>query len=172
MSQSDFPPGLEETRSARDPSAPRATGGGASKKRAPRPSRDIKRKGMTPKLRAFLFQAQEGRCGCGCGAKIEANAIGEHFETVALGNKKRPDALFNRACAKLKTYGGTNGDKWRAVGGDIRDIKHTRKLEEKRTQHDVRNARGPKLRTKRKLQGAGFRKDVRRRMDGTTELVR
>lgn len=142
--------------------------------KAPRPARDIKRKGMTDKLRRFLTAAQmDGlgipRCGCGCGRKLEKSAIGEHFETVALGNKKRPDHLRNRACAKLKTYGGRDGEQWRAVGGDTRDIKHTRKLAEGRTQYDKRKRTGAKLKSNKKLEGAGFRKDIRRTMRGTVE---
>lgn len=145
-----------------------ATQGGA-KTRAPRPSRDVKRKGMTPKLRRFLVNAQMcplgiPRCGCGCRDKLEKDAIGEHWHTVALGNKKAPDCLVNKGHAKIKTYGGQDGDTWRAVGGDTRDIKHIRKLAEKRTQADKRAVNGPKLKSNAKLQSRGFDKSVTRPM--------
>lgn len=152
---------------------PGAPGKGRAKKRAPAPFRDVQRKGLTPKLARFLRNAQMDalgipRCGCGCGDKLERDAIGEHWHTVALGNKKRPDCLVNRGHAKIKTYGGQDGAVWRAVGGDTRDIKHTRKLAEGRTQHDRRLKYGAKLKGNRKLpKGPGFRKDIRRTMNGT-----
>jgi hypothetical protein len=74
----------------------------------------------------------------GCAEPI---AIFEHWHCVGLGNKDAPDCGLCTVHAKLKTYGSPG-----RVGGDIRDIKHIRKIEEKRTQADVRAERGPKIR--------------------------
>jgi len=139
---------------------------GRAPKRAPRPS--SQRKYLTPRERRWLWSQQDGKCGCGCKRKIDwKTAIGEHTTPVALGNNEKPDALYLEECAEAKTYGKPG-----RVGGDIRDIAHTRRIAEGRTQHDKRLKRGPLLRSNEKIVNRGFRKDVRRRMDGTTELVR
>lgn len=133
------------------------------------------RKYLTPKQRAAMCLAQRNLCGCGCGRALDTApraTIAEHTDPVALGNGAKPDHIRNRACARRKTYGGRDGEQWTPVGGDIRDIAHTKRIRDGRTQHDKRNANGPKLRSNRKLESAGFRKDVRRRMDGFVELVR
>ena len=133
----------------------------------PKGSLGAKRKGMTAKWRRWLAQQQENRCGCGCGDKLERDAIGEHTTPVALGNDKRPDALYNYDCAYAKTYGKPG-----RIGGDIRDIAHIKRLAEGRTQFDKRQRNGAKLKSNGRLQGRGFDTSLRRRMDGTVERGR
>lgn len=97
----------------------------------------------------------------------EPIAIYEHWETVALGNDGPPDCGVCTGHADMKTYGGAYGQQWRAVGGDIRDIKHTRKLAEGRTQADKRAKNGPKLKSNSKLRSRGFDKSLAKKLDGT-----
>lgn len=122
-----------------------------------------KRSTLTRKERHAMAARQGGLCftfGC-----VGKPAIAEHWATVALGNDQKPDCLLCRECARLKTYGSPG-----RVGGDIRDIKHVRKLEEKRTQHDQRLERGPKLKSNRRLESRGFNKALSKKMSG--EVVR
>lgn len=75
----------------------------------PEPDRStVERKPLTAKQRAELALAQGGRCGCGCGEKLDharEGTIDEHMNplgltgTNALSNRK----LFRLPCAKSKT---------------------------------------------------------------------
>lgn len=53
---------------------------------------------------ATLFLAQEGRCGCGCGERLEAGKVDEeHTRPVGLDGQAKPDSLWKRDCHKNKT---------------------------------------------------------------------
>jgi hypothetical protein len=122
-----------------------------------------KRSTLTRKERAEMSKRQGGLCfAWGCTGKPQ---IAEHWQPVALKNEAKPDCLLCADCARRKTYGSPG-----RVGGDIRDIKHIRKLEEKRTQADVRAERGPKLRSNSKLKSRGFDKSLSKKMNG--EVIR
>jgi hypothetical protein len=65
-----------------------------------------KRKPLTRVQFATLILAQEGRCGCGCGKKLQPDAIiDEHLVALdflgsnELGNR----SLWDRDCSKAKT---------------------------------------------------------------------
>ena len=97
------------------------------------------RKYLTPNEMRDMLERQGGLC-FSPDCMSEGPFIGEHWLPVALGNEAKPDCLLCVPCAKAKTYGSPG-----RVGGDIRDIKHIRKLEEKRTQADRRRVNGAKL---------------------------
>lgn len=128
----------------------------------------MKRKRITEPRRRAATAAQkreiEARQGglCFVWGCVEPIAIFEHWHCVGLGNQNPPDCGLCKVHAKLKTYGSPG-----RVGGDIRDIKHIRKLEEKRTQADRRAERGPKLKSNAKLKSRGFDKTLSKHMDGT-----
>ena len=74
------------------------------------------RKPLTRAQFAFLLIQQEGRCGCGCGVKLDPmgeGVIDEHViprELSEPGSQGERDALSNRRlfrkpCAKAKTTG-------------------------------------------------------------------
>lgn len=99
--------------------------------------------------------AQGGKCGCGCGAKLDVYAIGEHFIPVAMGNEEKPDGLWNRKCADEKTNGFL---------GDKHKIAKVKRISEGRTQYDKRKANGSKLKGRgfqgwRTFDGSIVRKD-------------
>jgi len=105
-----------------------------------------------------ITQRQDGECFLeNCHAPI---AVFEHWTMVAIGNDGPPDCGLCEAHADIKTYGGNDSEMWRAVGGDIRDIHHTRRLAEKRTQHDRRNERGSQMRSR------GFDKTRSKKFNG------
>jgi hypothetical protein len=100
-----------------------------------------RRASLTPKDRKAMEERQGGLCFTfGCIGKPE---IGEHFTPVALGNDQKPDCLLCVLCAKAKTK---------------RDIAAIAKV--KRIQ------RGPR-KSKRPLQGRGFDKRFKKKLDGT-----
>lgn len=119
-----------------------------------------KRRDPTRREKREIAQRQGDLCFFwGCSNPIE---IYEHWATVALGNDGPPDCGVCEGHAGMKTYGGKYGDDWRAVGGDIRDIKHTRKIAEGRTQFDKRKRAGGS-----RIKGRGFDKAHSRKFDGT-----
>lgn len=118
------------------------------------------RRYLTPNEMRDMLERQGGLC-FSPGCMSEGPFVGEHWHCVALGNDNKPDALLCVPCAKAKTYGSPG-----RVGGDIRDIKHIRKLEEKRTQADRRAERGPKLVSNSKLQSRGFDKSLSKKFSG------
>lgn len=123
----------------------------------------MKRARLTPRERIAVAQDQKGLCGCGCGEPLGSRTVGEHrFHFVALGCEEKPDALYRRECALKKT----NGPR-----GDINTIAHIKRLAEKRTQADKREARGPRLKSNAKLQGPGFNKTLRKRFNGAVERI-
>lgn len=95
-------------------------------KRAPR---------LTKRETAALWLKQDGKCGCGCGERLDNSegVIGEHTFPVALGNAAKADALYRKPCALRKTNG---------VRGDLNQIAHTKRLANGRTQYDDRKAAG------------------------------
>ena len=100
-----------------------------------------KRASLTPKERAAMAERQGFACFTfGCDGNPE---IGEHFTPVAMGNDQKPDCMLCKTCAKIKT---------------LRDVKAIAKV--KRIQ------RGPK-KGKKPIASRGFRKDVKKKMDGT-----
>lgn len=118
-----------------------------------------KRSALTPKERADILARQGGCCvvwGCTATRGLE----GEHSTPVSLGGNAKPDQLMCKRHHKMKTYGSPG-----RVGGDIRDIKHIRKIEEKRTQADKRAERGSRM------QSRGFDKSLTKKL-GTGEVVR
>lgn len=63
-----------------------------------------KRQYLTPKEEAELMLKLGGKCGCGCGRKLEkGNYIKEHTIALAAGGKSKPDSLFHIDCATPKT---------------------------------------------------------------------
>src|SRR3546814_13598747 len=66
-----------------------------------------KRASLTPRERAAMLEAQNGRCLL-CDDPITLRTcIDEHFLPVALGNAEKPDCLLCLACADRKTNGTT-----------------------------------------------------------------
>lgn len=99
----------------------------------------MKRAYLTKQERAAMALAQNGLCGCGCGAPLSAQTIAEHTTPVALGNEAKPDALYNKTCADAKTNGFL---------GDKHKIAKTRRIANGKTQADKRAAKGSKMRSR------------------------
>jgi hypothetical protein len=82
-----------------------------------------KRKPLTRREFATLILAQEGRCGCGCGKKLQADRIiDEHLTPLdSLGsNALENRALYDRDCAKRKTKTDRAArDKGRRIRGEV-----------------------------------------------------
>lgn len=100
------------------------------------------------------------RCGCGCGARLEPECIDEHMvprESLPAETCDHIDnrALLNKPCAKAKTV------KDQAVIG------HWRRVRQDSGQAKRRRAKGSRIKSGGKLQGRGFPKNVRRKMDGS-----
>jgi len=71
----------------------------------PKPER---RKPLTRRQFAELILQQEGRCGCGCGIKLQADRIiDEHVVALDFlgSNELSNRALWDRDCSKRKTAG-------------------------------------------------------------------
>ena len=69
-----------------------------------------KRKALTRKQLIVLMLEQEGRCGCGCGVKldpIKEGVIDEHWNPLGLTgtNDTENRRLLRKPCAKAKTDG-------------------------------------------------------------------
>lgn len=70
-----------------------------------------RRKPLTPKQYVELFLRQDGRCGCGCNARLEVKGgveveiIDEHIQPLFRGGSNDLDnrALFSKPCAIAKT---------------------------------------------------------------------
>ena len=62
------------------------------------------RKRLTKFEFASLFLAQAGKCGCGCGQRLEPGQVDEeHSIPVAFDGPEKPDSLWRRDCHKRKT---------------------------------------------------------------------
>ena len=81
-----------------------------------------KRKPLTRLQFATLILKQEGKCGCGCGMKLQADRIiDEHLQPLdALGSNDLSNrALFSLDCAKRKTQADRAArDKGRRIRGE------------------------------------------------------
>lgn len=117
-----------------------------------------KRKPLTRLQFATLILAQEGRCGCGCGKKLQADRIiDEHVQALdflgsnALDNR----SLWDVDCSKAKTAVDL---KAAAKGKRIRG--------ERGSQRARRERRGGSM-----LKSRGFQKGLRRKFNGTVERV-
>jgi len=67
-----------------------------------------KRKPLTRVQFATLILQQDGRCGCGCGIKLQADRIiDEHIQALDFlgSNDLSNRSLWNRDCSKRKTAG-------------------------------------------------------------------
>ncbi|WP_295228031.1 hypothetical protein [uncultured Brevundimonas sp.] len=75
----------------------------------PAPDRSTeKRVPLTPKQRAQLALDQNGRCGCGCGERLDharEGTIDEHIVALALGgsNDLSNRAIWRKPCSAVKT---------------------------------------------------------------------
>jgi hypothetical protein len=83
-----------------------------------------KRKPLTRFQFATLILKQEGKCGCGCGMKLQADRIiDEHIQPLdALGSNDLSNrALFSLDCAKRKTQVDRAArDKGRRIRGETK----------------------------------------------------
>lgn len=121
----------------------------------PEPDRStVIRKPLTGKQRAELALAQGGRCGCGCGEKLDharEGTIDEHMNPLGLTgtNDLENRRLFRLPCAKAKTK------------RDKTAIAKAKRLAGETCQGEPA----------RPLQGRGFSPRVRK-MDGSIGLTR
>jgi len=121
----------------------------------PQPER---RKPLTRIQFATLILAQEGRCGCGCGKKLQADRIiDEHVQALDflgsndLGNR----SLWDVDCSKAKTAGDL---KAAAKGKRIRGLTGQRARRAKRG--------GSSIKSGAKLQSRGFDRTKTKGFDG------
>ncbi len=109
----------------------------------------MKRRRLSPSARAAMLERQGGLCvvwGC-----IESKGLIEEHSTPFTWTGELPDQLMCEAHHKEKTR---------------RDIKAISKVKR------IRKRESGETKAKRKIQSAGFRKDVRKKMDGTVEKKR
>lgn len=114
------------------------------------------RRKLTQAETAQLWLRQKGRCNCGCGERLIAGQIDiEHQLPIALGGSNDLDnlSLWLREHHKVKTRD---------------DVKRIAKANRQRKAHTTGRSRARKGRP---MQGRGFDKTWRRRMDGTVERV-
>ncbi|HYC66684.1 hypothetical protein [Brevundimonas sp.] len=77
----------------------------------PEPDRSTEaRKPLTAKQRAELALAQGGRCGCGCGGKLDhagEGTVDEHLNPLGLTgtNDLANRSIWRKPCSDAKTYG-------------------------------------------------------------------
>lgn len=121
----------------------------------PAPDRSTeKRVPLTAKQRAQLALDQCGRCGCGCGEKLDharEGTIDEHIVALALGgsNDLANRAIWRKPCSTVKT------------AMDMAYIARAKRLAGETCTGEPA----------RKLQGRGFG-SVNRKLDGTVGLTR
>lgn len=124
-----------------------------------RQSASVEGEGMTPRRklrpyeRAQLFERQNGLCSCGCGQPLTGNPMLDQDEHTNCRWVSGDDQLSNRTlmlrdCHKAKT---------------ARDKKAIAKI--KRL---IAKAAGT-TKPKRKINGRGFDKSLKRKLDGTVE---
>lgn len=109
-----------------------------------------------------MAQKQNHLCGCGCGELLSEveGIIEEHvWAFVALGNEEKGDSLWRKPCADHKTNCIHDGHR-----SDKSEIAHTKRLRDRRTQFEKRKAKGGS-----RMKSKGFRKDIRKRMNGSVE---
>lgn len=97
---------------------------------------------------AVLFLKQNGKCGCGCGERLEAGKVDEeHSIPVALLGEAKPDSLWRRDCHKKKT------------AGDVKRIAKAERQAGRTGQRARRDRNGPKMKSaKRKWPSRPFEK--------------
>ena len=102
---------------------------------------------LTPKGKAQMALDQGGKCGCGCGQKLQpGKIITEHTIPLAIGQKRKPDALWTKQCAAKKTK------------KDCKEIAKVNRLTGKTGN-----------RRKKKIQSRGFPKNLKRKINGEVE---
>jgi len=114
-----------------------------------------KRKPLTRVQFATLILAQEGRCGCGCGKKLQADRIiDEHIQALDFlgSNDLSNRSLWDRDCSKAKTARDLSAA---AKGKRIRGETGTGP---KKAIPSRGFGRMPESRSPSKWQSAGFRK--------------
>lgn len=127
-----------------------------------------KRKPLTRVQFATLILAQDGRCGCGCGKKLQADRIiDEHLVALDfLGSNELDNrSLWDRDCSKAKT---ARDLKAAAKGKRIRGETGTGP---KKAIPSRGFGRLPEGRDPKRWQSAGFNKSLRRKMNGKIEKV-
>jgi 5-methylcytosine-specific restriction endonuclease McrA len=125
-----------------------------------------KRKPLTRMQFATLILAQDGRCGCGCRKKLQADAIiDEHLVALDFlgGNALDNRSLWDRDCSKAKTARDLSAA---AKGKRIRGETGTgpKKAIPSRPFGRMAEGRDPK-----RWQSAGFSKTLRRKISGKVE---
>lgn len=123
---------------------------------AKRKSLAAKRASWTPGERAAQRQEQHGLC-FRCMQPMGDDAVGEHFQPVALGNDKKPDYLLCKSCSDAKSYG---------LRGDISTIAKVKRLANANTQYDKREAKGGTRIPGRKMESRGFSTWLKRKFSG------
>ena len=118
-----------------------------------------KRKTLTRREFGFLLIQQDGKCGCGCGQKLDFTkpraVTDEHLRPLREGGSNELDnrSLWLTACTKPKTC------------KESKDRAKAARYEDGRTQADERKRNGSQI------QSRGFDKRFRRKMNGTVERV-
>jgi len=110
-----------------------------------------RRKPLTRREFATLILQQEGRCGCGCGIKLQADRIiDEHIQALDFlgSNELSNRSLWDRDCSKRKT---------------ARDLADAAKG--KRIRGETGTGR------KQPIRSRGFDRTLRKRMNGTVVKV-
>lgn len=62
-----------------------------------------KRERLTKFEYAVIFLNQKGRCGCGCGERLEEGKVDEEHTIPNYFKPGKPDSLWRRSCHKKKT---------------------------------------------------------------------
>ncbi len=108
-----------------------------------------KRRDPTERVKREIRERQNNVCFLeNCNEPI---AVFEHWTPVAMGNADYPDCGLCKGHAAEKTK---------------RDVANIAKVKR------IRKREAGETKTKRKIQSPGFRKDVRKKMDGTVEKKR
>jgi hypothetical protein len=108
-----------------------------------------KRRDPTERVKREIRERQGDVCFLeNCSEPI---AVFEHWTPVAMGNADYPDCGLCKGHAAEKTK---------------RDVANIAKVKR------IRKREAGETKTKRKIQSPGFRKDVRKKMDGTVEKKR
>lgn len=113
-----------------------------------------RRRRINAEQRLEIYLRQDGLCACGCGKPLDGTQEYDHVIELALGGA---DDIGNMqallpACHKRKS---------------AERLAMTRKADRQKRYHETGRSSGKAQ--VRKIRSQGFRKDVRRRMDGTVE---
>ena len=99
-----------------------------------------------------MIEAQDGKCGCGCGQPVTMeNGHGEHGLPVGLGNTGKPDSVWRADCH---------------VGKSNTDRAMMKKADDQRRYHETGRSRKDKARKIRSRSFTGWRL-----FDGTVKRV-